>query len=214
MKLIHKLSAVALVLGVLPVAASAGDAGTVYTQLSSNGFGIGYAMSVSPSFAVRGQYNAFSKQSFSGDSGDFGSGSSVKAEMDWSSAMLAGDWYPAGDGFRVTGGVVFNNNKIAVTGQGKIGDDTALSTINAEMKMSNSPAPYLGIGYGVKPKMDKGLGFNMDFGIMFQDPKATLNVTTTTASNADIAKERREFQDAADKFKYFPVLSFGISYSF
>lgn len=214
MRIANHLTKIALVLGTLPMAAMAGDSGTVYTQLSTNGLGIGYAMSVSPDFAVRGQYNAFSKQTFSGDSGDFGSGSSVTAEVDWNSILLAGDWYPAGDGFRVTGGVVFNNSKITITGQGKVGNDTALSTVNAEMKMSDSPAPYLGIGYGVKPKADKGFGFNMDFGIMFQNPKGTLNVTSATASNADIAQERREFQDAADKFKYFPVLSFGISYSF
>lgn len=214
MRIAKHLTKIALVLGALPMAAVAGDSGTVYTQLSTNGLGIGYATSISPDWAVRGQYNTLPKQKFSGDVGDFGSGSTLTVEVDWNSVMVVGDWYPMSDGFRVTGGVVANNNKVTLAGQGKIGADTNLSTVNAEMKMSDGLTPYLGIGYGVKPKADKGLGFNMDLGIMFQNPKATLNVTSATASAADIAKEQREFQDAADKLKYFPVLSFGISYSF
>ncbi len=214
MRLANHLTKIALVLGTLPLAALAGDNGTVYTQLGTNGLGLGYAASVAPNWAVRGQYNYLNKQKYTGDVGDFGSGSNLTVEIDWNSLQLVGDWYPAGDGFRVTGGVVFNNNKITVTGQGKIGNDTNLSTVDAEMKMSDGVTPYLGIGYGMKPKADKGLGFNMDFGIMFQNPKATLNVTSTTASATDIANERRDFQDAADKLKYMPVLSFGLSYSF
>jgi hypothetical protein len=202
----------ALVLGLLPVAAMAGETGTVYTQLGTNGLGIGYATSVSPNWAVRGQYNALPKQSFSGDVSDFGSGSSLTVDLDWNSVQLGGDWYPFGDGFRTTVGVVFNNSKIAVNGTGKINNKNA--TVNAEMKMSDSVAPYLGIGYGVKPKMDKGLGFNMDLGVMFQNPKGTLTATNTTATPSEIAQKQREFQEAADKLKYFPVLSFGISYSF
>ncbi len=163
---------------------------------------------------MRGQYNALPKQSFTGDVGDFGAGSSLTVDLDWNSVQLVGDWYPFGEGFRTTLGVVFNNSKISLNGKGKIGDDTNLSTVNAELRMSDGVAPYLGIGYGMKPKLDKGLGFNMDLGLMFQNPKGTLNVTPGTASQTDIAKEQREFQDAADKLKIFPVLSFGISYSF
>lgn len=214
MRYAHQLSKLALVLGLFPMAAMAGDNGTVYTQLGTNGLGIGYATSVAPNWAVRGQYNALPKQSFTGDVGDFGAGSSLTVDLDWNSVQLVGDWYPAGDGFRVTGGVVFNNSKITVNGQGKVGNDPALSTVAAELKMSDGVAPYLGLGYGMKPKADKGFGFNMDFGLMFQNPKGTLTVTSATASAADIAKEQREFQDAADKLKIFPVLSFGISYSF
>ena len=212
MRVTRTIATIALALGALPLAAQAGDNGTVYTQLGTNGLGLGYATSVSQDWAVRGQYNALPKQSFSGDVGDFGSGSKLTVDLDWNSVQLVGDWYPLGDGFRTTVGVVFNNSKIAVNGTGNVNNKPA--TINAEMKMSDGVAPYLGIGYGVKPKMDKGLGFNMDIGVMFQNPKGTLNVSNTTASAAEIAQKQREFQDAADKLKYFPVLSFGISYSF
>ena len=210
MRIAKQITTVALALGVLPLTALAGDNGTIYTQLGTNGLGIGYATSVAPNWAVRGQYNALPKQKFSGDVGDFGSGSSLTVEVDWNSAQILGDWYPMGDGFRVTGGAVFNNNKISVAGTGTVGS-TAGATVNAEVKMSDGLTPYLGIGYGTKPKMDKGLGFNMDLGIMFQNPKAKL---TSSAAASETAAEERQMQDAVDKLKYFPVLSFGISYSF
>lgn len=210
MRIAKQLTTLALALGALPLTALAGDSGTVYTQLGTNGLGLGYATSVAPNWAVRGQYNALPKQKFSGDVGDFGSGSTLTVEVDWNSVQIVGDWYPAGDGFRVTGGAVVNNNKITVNGTGTVGV-TAGATVNAEVKMSDGLTPYLGIGYGTKPKMDKGLGFNMDLGIMFQNPKAKL---TSSAAASETAAEERQMQDAVDKLKYFPVLSFGISYSF
>ncbi|TXI73773.1 MAG: hypothetical protein E6Q49_03910 [Limnohabitans sp.] len=212
MRIAKQLTTIALVLTTMPLAAMAGDAGTVYTQLGTNGLGIGYATSVSPNWAVRGQYNALPKQKFSGDVGDFGAGSNLTVEIDWNSAQVVADWYPAGDGFRVSMGGVFNGNKITVNGTGQV--DGVNGTVNAEVKMANNGlSPYLGIGYGVKPKMDKGLGFNMDLGVMFQDPKATLSATGGPSAT-NIANEQRQMQDAVDKLKYFPVLSFGISYSF
>lgn len=212
MRIAKHLSTLALALGTLPLAAMAGDSGTVYTQLGTNGLGLGYATSVSKDWAVRGQYNTLPKQKFSGDVGDFGPGSSLTVEIDWNSAMVVGDWYPAGDGFRVSAGGVFNNNKITVTGTGQV--DGVNGTVNAEVKMANNGlSPYLGIGYGIKPKMDKGLGFNFDLGVMFQDPKATLTATGGPSAT-NVANEQRQMQEAVDKLKYMPVLSFGISYSF
>ncbi len=119
----------------------------------------------------------------------------------------------AGDGFRVTGGAVFNNNKITVTGTGTVGT-AAGATVNAEVKMSDGVAPYLGIGYGTKPKNAKGFGFNMDLGVMFQNPKATLTATGGGVTATDIANEQAQMQDAVDKLKTMPVLAIGISYSF
>lgn len=210
MKLSKKIAQLALVLGTLPAAALAGDVGTVYTQLGTNGLGLGYAASVSDDWAVRGQYNTM-KQSFSGDVGDFGSGSSLDVKIDFNSLQLVGDWYPMGEGFRVSGGVVFNNNKITVNGTGNV--DGTNGTVNAEIKMSDGVAPYLGIGYSTKPKVAKGLGFNFDLGVMVQNPKATLTATGGPTPT-QIANEQAQMQDAVDKLKYMPVLALGISYSF
>jgi hypothetical protein len=214
MALSKKLIEIALVLSAIPAAAFAGDMGTVYTQLSTNGLGLGYAASVSEDFAVRGQINALPKQTFTGDVGDFGSGNTMTVELNWSSAQLLGDWYPSSSGFRMSGGLVFNSSKLTLSGQGKVGTNTSPSTVDAEIKMSDGVAPYAGIGYSTKPKDAKGLGFVFDLGLMFQNPKVTLNATGGGVTAAQIEEQRVKVQEAIDKLKIFPVFGIGLSYSF
>ena len=206
-----KITHIALVLGALPVAALAADYGTVYTQIGTNGLGIGYAASVAPNWAARGQFNSF-KQSFSGDIGDFGSGSSLTVDINFSSVPLLADWYPGDGGFRVSGGVVFNNNKITMAGNGNVNNKPA--TINAEIKMSDSISPYVGIGYATRPKDAKGFGFNYDLGVMFQNPKVSMTATGAGVTQADIDAQVAKVQDAMNNLKTMPVLGIGISYSF
>jgi hypothetical protein len=210
MKLTNKIAQIALAVAALPVAAVAGDMGTVYTQIGSNGLGLGYAKSVSQDWAVRGQYNALPKTSFSGDVGDFGAGNTLTIDIAWSSVQLLGDWYPGEGGFRVSGGVVFNNNKITLAGTGTV-NNTPNQTVNAEIKMSDSVAPYVGIGYSTRPKDAKGFGFTYDLGVMFQNPKATL---TSSAPASETAAQQVKVQEAIDKLKVMPALSIGVSYSF
>ncbi len=195
-----------------PLMAHAGDTGTVYTQLGTNGIGIGYAASVSDDWAVRGQINALPKQSFSGDVGDFGSTSKLTIDINWSSVQLVGDWYPGDSGFRLSGGLVFNNNKINISGTGEVNGKTA--TVDAEIKMSDSVAPYVGIGYSTRPKAAKGFGFNYDLGVMFQNPKSTLTATGAGVTPADIDAQNVKVQDAINKLKVMPVFGIGVSYAF
>ena len=212
MKLTKKIAQIALVLGTLPLAALAGDMGTVYTQIGTNGLGLGYAKSVAQDWAVRGQYNALPKTSFSGDVGDFGAGNTLVVDIAWSSVQLLGDWYPSDGGFRVSGGVVFNSNKITLAGTGTV-NNVPNQNVNAEIKMSDSIAPYLGIGYSTRPKDAKGFGFTYDLGVMFQNPKSTLTATGG-ATQADIDAQNLKVQEAIDKLKVMPAFSIGISYSF
>lgn len=207
-----KITPWALVAAALPLAAMADGMGTVYTQLSTNGLGLGYARSVSEDWAVRGQINALPKQTFTGDVGDFGPGNTMTVDINWSSVQLVGDWYPGAGGFRMSGGVVFNNNKITLNGTGTV-NNVPNQTVNAEVKMSDGIAPYAGIGYSTKPKDAKGFGFVFDLGVMFQNPKSTLTATGG-ASQADIDAQNAKVQDAIDKLKVFPVLGIGLSYAF
>lgn len=208
---IRALRFAALVLAAAPLVSQAGDAGTVYTQLGINGLGLGYAASVSSDWAVRGQANWLPKQSYTGNVGDFGAGSSLTVDLTWSSVQLVGDWYPGDGGFRLSGGLVFNDNKITVSGTGSV-NGTA-GTVNGEIKMSEDVAPYLGLGYSIRPRAAKGWGFNMDAGVMFQNPKASLTATGGPSA-ADVAAQRAKMQDAIDQLKVMPVLAVGVSYSF
>lgn len=213
MQTVHKIKTFALLLGAMPLAVFAGESGTVYTQLNSNGLGLGYAKSVTPDWAVRGQYST-AKLSYSGNVGDFGSGNTLTVDVKFDAFQVTGDWYPAGEGFRLSAGGVVNNNKITVAGTGTVNNVPNVN-VTAEVKMDNAGlAPYLGIGYMVKPKADKGFGFNFDLGVMFQNPKATLTASGGGVTEADRAAQERKMQDAVDQLKYMPVLGFGINYSF
>jgi hypothetical protein len=108
--------------------------------------------------------------------------------------------------------LVVNNNKVTLTGTGKVAGKDA--TVNGELKMSDSLSPYLGLGYATRPKDAKGLGFNVDLGVLFQSPKASLTATGVGITQTDIDTQLKTMQDAADKLKLFPVLGLGVSYAF
>lgn len=211
MKLSRSITSIALALSVLPFAAQAGDYGTVYTQFGTNGLGIGYAASVAKNWAVRGQYNTLNL-SYTGDVSDVNSTGSADLKIKFNSVQVVGDWYPMdSSSFRLSGGVVFNNNKITLDGTGTVGT-TQNTTVNAEIKMSDSLSTYLGLGYSNRPKEAKGFGFNFDLGLMLQNPKVTL--VAPAASATDVATQQAKIQDAVDKLKVMPVIGLGISYSF
>lgn len=220
MKTTHFQSSLALVLALSGGLAIAGDYGTLYTQLGTNGLGLGYGASLSENWALRGQFNSYKRSYSADDVGDFGSTSNLTVDFNLNSIQLLGDWYPGSGGFRLTGGAVFNNNKLTVTGRGKVNGVDA--NVNGELKMSDGVSPYFGLGYSSRPKTAAGFGFNFDFGLMSQSPKASLTATTAgtgtgsglSVPQSDIDAQTRKMQDAADKFKIFPAIGLGISYSF
>ena len=214
MTLRNQIASIVFIATALPLAAWAGDNGVVYTQLSTNGLGLGYGASIDKDWAMRGQFNYF-KQSYSGNVGDFGANASLDVKVDWNTLQVLGDWYPTTTGFRLTGGLVLNNNKITLSGIGKVGN-TDNATVNGEIKMSDSISPYLGVGYSTRPKLAKGFGFNLDVGVMMQNPTVSLTATANGAavSQADINTQTALIQDALSPLKAMPVVGLGISYAF
>ncbi len=201
----------AVLAGTFAAAAHAGDSGTVYGAVSTNGLGIGYARSISDNWALRGQYNTYSR-SFSGNIGDTGATGQLDVGLKLDALQLLADWYPSsGGGFRLTGGAVANNNKITMSGVGNVnGTNTQL---DGTIKMSGSGiTPYLGIGYSTRPKDAKGWGFTFDLGVMFQDPSVDLNAPG--ASAADVAAQKAKIQNDLSALKNMPLLSMGVGYSF
>ena len=158
------------------------------------------------------------------------SGISYDANLNLSSFQLLGDYYPFGGGFRVTGGLLSQGNKFAVTskadGTGNYNINgnqipvAQVGTLTGEYKYPNSIAPYLGIGFG-RPSTE-GFGFNADLGVMFTgSPKVTLNPSQEPADPAIRAQVRAEIDSQARKtendlkgFNLYPVLSVGLSYGF
>ena len=219
MRIENRFTAIALALAAtLPMAAQAGQNGVVFTQVGVTGIGIGYAQSVAPDFAIRGQVSALPNVSGTGPVkfGSLGDTGQVNANLTWSAVQIVADWYPSkGNGFRVSGGLVINNSKLALDGTGKVGPQNV--NINGEVKVSDGVAPYLGIGYSTRPKDAKGWGFMVDAGVAFQKPTASLTIPDPAQAallEADRVKQLADMQDAINPLKAMPMLSIGVSYAF
>ena len=162
--------------------------------------------------------------SFEGDAGD------VTYDTDLHFGTAAGllDLHPFKNGFRITGGFIFNENEFKMDGQvddeTEIGDMTftpeQIGTLSGTAEFPDKWAPYLGLGFGTAVQDDTTFSFSFDIGVMFQG-SADVSLSSsggTLSDNAiflhELAKEEEEAQDIADDFKIYPVLSFGICYYF
>jgi hypothetical protein len=139
------------------------------------------------------------------------------------------DWYPFGGGFRVTAGAVENArvSVLAVPTGGTFtfdGVEYSASDVGAARGKAEfrSIALYLGVGFGRALTTDGHFSFTADLGVAFTgSPDFTLSVTCnandpTLCANlaADAAAEEQQLQEDAKDYKYWPVLSIGVSYKF
>jgi hypothetical protein len=146
-------------------------------------------------------------------------------------ASLIGDWFPFANNFRISLGAMFNGNKFSLKGQPtgpgfSINDQTyaaaEVGSLEATVKFKKA-APYFGIGYG-RP-INSGLSLIFDAGIMFQgSPKSKIDVTCGTAApqgslrctqlQNDAAGEESNLDESLHSFKFYPVISLGLAYTF
>jgi hypothetical protein len=160
---------------------------------------------------------------------------STQADIDYDMKLklqtvsLLGDWFPFANNFRISAGAMFNGNKFTLKGQPKggttyvINDQTytaaEVGSLDAKVDF-NKAAPYFGIGYG-RP-INSGLSLIFDAGVMFQgSPKSKIDVTCGTAAGArcaqlqsDAKAEESKLDDSLHSFKYYPVISLGLAYTF
>ncbi len=214
----------AVVITALLGAAEASAAG-VGVRAGTTGIGGDVAVELVPTLAARAGYSWLNFNT-SVDSTDV----NYDAKTKLSNANLFLDWAPLGPLFRITGGVIFNDNKVDVTAQANGGTYTlggttypaaAVGSLTGTVKSGSSAAPYLGIGYG--RVSGAGVNFYADLGVMFQGtPKATLTATCGPATpaalcsqiQASTALEAIDLQDSIKNFKYYPVANIGVSIGF
>lgn len=148
----------------------------------------------------------------------------IKAEMDWLSYGALADLHVFGGGFRVTGGALINKNKFKLKSDQSEsvvlnGQEYSASDFRGQVTFSEL-APYVGIGYGNAVGADGRWHFACDFGVMFQgEPKVAASATSSDPGlqpvlDEAISIEVAKIQDDANAFKYYPVISVGISYRF
>jgi hypothetical protein len=195
----------------------------VSPQIGTLGIGVSVAKSLSPQVNGRLGFNFGNLGASRTDSGI-----SYDSQLNLSSVQLFGDYYPfSSSGFRVTGGLVAQNNTFSVTSKPSNGsytiDNTQYSTsavgnLTGEYKYANSIAPYVGIGIG--KSTNDGFGFNADVGVMFTGaPKVSLNASNPIFNNSPDTRTRldnqvRQTESDLKGFNVYPVISVGLSYGF
>lgn len=155
-----------------------------------------------------------------------------KASLRTIDALL--DWHPMQSGFRLTGGVVYNNN--VVDGIGVPSRITTFSFENGSYSTSqigrligqidfDSVAPYLGIGWSMAGT-GRGWSASSDLGVMYQgSPKTKLAfggcslpgtgcALVANALTPLLAAEAKRVDDELRTYRFFPVLRVGLSYRF
>jgi hypothetical protein len=208
----------------LAAVAVAGKAGTL-------GGGVEMTVGLSRLWNVRLGANAFNYTDENREtSGIF---YDAEAKLRTGTALL--DFHPGGGGFRLTGGIVFNDTRIEgsslppASGFYDIGGvqvpAALVGTLDGTIDF-DPVVPYAGIGWGNAVEDGKKVGFFLDLGVIFQgqaEVTLTPNIPSGSPLNAPLAREalqilldreERDIEADAADYDLYPVVAIGISYRF
>ena len=167
--------------------------------------------------------------------GDYGTSVSWDAKLKLFQAGLLLDVYPFTGTFRLTAGMVKDGNKFTMDGKpagstftfnGNSYPSAAIPSASASVDW-NKTAPYLGLGWGSLSN-SAGFHFTSDFGVLITgSPKASISVGcnaallassgspyTCSTLSSDVAAEQAKLQNDVNKINVWPVIRFGIGYTF
>jgi hypothetical protein len=150
------------------------------------------------------------------------------ADAQLRTVSILGDWYPFAGSFRASAGLMYNDNQASYVGVPTGGTFTIngtpynaadVTSVKGTMSFGNV-SPYLGIGWGNPVAKDKGWGMTTDIGVLFQgSPQTTLVATCSPTAlpgacptQSDVDAQNAQMQSDLKNFKYWPVVSIGISY--
>jgi hypothetical protein len=197
---------------------SVAHAGESYVGIGTTGFEVGYAFKLNGSMGLRADVNYLNYGR------DFNSnGADYSADLKLSTVGAFVDYYPAG-AFRLTGGLLVGTRKLeghgVTTGGTVVINGTSYPAPAGESVFVADKlptvAPYLGIGFG-HAQSKPGLGFFFDAGAAFGKGDVTLTATpglVAAAGQSNIDAERVKVQDKLDQLKVYPVVKFGVSYTY
>jgi len=208
-------------------------AGSLGAHAGTLGFGVEATQSLHRKLNSRIGFNTLSTSLE--DSYD---GVDYNANIDFKTLTALLDWHPFAGTFRLSGGLVLNNSAITIrnkqiTQTFTFGNSNYTSSdLALEGDISFQPfAPYVGLGWSSAPAKKSGFGFSAEIGIMYSgspdiqlsasgtatdqnNPNSTFNVAADPGFQENLAREEKNLQDDYKKYKYFPVLSMGVTYAF
>jgi hypothetical protein len=214
-------------LGMLAAGAANAQDLAVSGKLGTLGFGLELTKAFSDSVTGRVGLNGYSYSKGASQSGvdyDF--------KLKLNTVSFLADWYPMGGTFRTTAGLMYNDNKATLDAKPSTGQYTInnvvynaadVGSLKGEMAF-NKAAPYFGLGWGNPVAKEKTWGFVADVGVLYQaSPKVALDATCgaaivgtaqCTSLQSDTAAERSQLESDLKDFKWYPVVSIGVSYRF
>ncbi len=205
----------------LSLVAPAAHAVEAYGSLGLPRVLVGVAHPVNPSLTVRGDYGGVG--SLSGTRTE--NGIRYDGDGEFNRFGLFADWYALGNGFRITGGLTFNQMSLDLEARPEgstimIGDNTYPVSpgdrFEARIEFPRV-TPYLGIGWGHHAG-EKGWSFNADLGVSFGRATVSAQAYGALASQPgvaeDIAREQAELEDGVGKIRAIPQMTIGVSYRF
>lgn len=142
------------------------------------------------------------------------------------SAAAMVDWHPFKGTFRISGGVMYNDNYLDADARSAttydIGDAkyTNLEVGSLTGKIDfNDITPYIGFGWDTSFGNNNRYGFIVDLGVVYQGtPKVEFSTNGTKENDPlfqeNLQKEEDELQKQLDGYEYYPVIGFGLSYRF
>lgn len=193
------------------LACGAAQAAGIGVRAGTTGVGADFAFGLAPTLDGRIGYSGL-KWNYKTSTSD----ASYDGNLRLSNLNALIDFHPVGPVFRITGGVIFNDNKYEATGH----PNGVPGSFNAMVEAGKHAAPYLGIGWG--NVAGAGVNFYADLGVMFMgSPKATITPDCTGLSGAQCsalqgqaAAEQAKLEDQLKHFKTYPVLNLGLTIGF
>ena len=188
-------------------AATSAQAAGIGVRAGTTGVGADIAWDLAPTLSARLGYSALKwNRDVDTDAVEY------DGKLKLSNLNTFIDFHPLGPIFRITGGIVFNDNKYDVSAA-RFG-----GSLNGTVEAGRSAAPYLGIGWGTVA--GAGINFYADIGVMFMgSPKASLRAVCSpgpacTQLQNEVAAEQRRLEDELKHFKHYPVLNVGLTVGF
>jgi len=198
--------------------------------LRAGTFGVGadVEMGLTKTLNVRVGYNAFSYSRTITDTDVTYDG---KLKISAASAIF--DWHAFNGGFRFSAGAVQKGPKVDVIGKpsstatyelnGQTYTAAQIGSLKGTIKLGNSVAPYVGIGWGNTVDKEDRVTFLLDLGVIHTgSAKVDLTVTcnpsvpvnTCDQIRSDANAEKLKLEDDASDYEWYPVINFGIAVRF
>ena len=181
------------------------------------GAGLAFSFGVSERFNARLGYARYT------DDREFeDSDLEFEGEVTVGGIFALADFFPFNGVFRLTGGLINNNNEVTgdagVTDDVDIGDGTYdVGSLSANIEFE-SIAPYIGIGWDNTARGGRGFAASFDLGFMYQGG-ATVNLRAVGGDadlpsfEDDLRREEKNIEDdiSAD---FYPVVALGLGWTF